>query len=80
LIEVTDFCDKRTVLAKRGVLNVPDRARAVDDFKSIEGLRNSLAHAATYAQNHELLARFVALLDLTELWIGRLSGMHGGPK
>jgi hypothetical protein len=73
LIEVTDFCDKRDVLATGEVLSVPSRAQAVKHFKRIEELRNSVAHAATYAQNKDQLAKFVELLDLTEAWIGRLS-------
>ena len=73
LIELTDFCDKRDVLAARGFLDEPDRAEAVADFKSIEDLRNSVAHAASYAQNDDQLARFVTLLGLTEAWIDRLS-------
>lgn len=72
LIEVTDFCDKRDVLAKIGVLNVPSKRKAVDDFERIEELRNSVAHAATYAQTEEQLAKFVELSELTEAWIGRL--------
>jgi hypothetical protein len=73
LIEVTDFCDKRDVLAKKGVLSVPSKGKALKDFKRIEDLRNSVAHAATYAQSEEQLAEFVELLELTEAWIGRLS-------
>jgi len=73
LIEVTDFCDKRDVLAKRGLLSVPSKRKAVEDFERIEDLRNSVAHAATYAQSVEQLAEFVELLELTEAWIVRLS-------
>jgi hypothetical protein len=73
LIEVTDFCDKRDVLAKKGLLSVPSKRKALEDFERIEELRNSVAHAATFAQSEEHLAQFVELLDLTEAWIGRLS-------
>lgn len=73
LIEVTDFCDKRDVLLKRGILSVPSKAKAKKDFERIEALRNSVAHAAAYAQSEEQLAEFVDLLLLTETWIGRLS-------
>jgi hypothetical protein len=76
LIEVTDFCDKRDVLAKEGILSVPSKTKAVKDFERIEELRNSVAHAATYAQSEAQLAEFVDLLELTESWIGRLS-QHG---
>jgi hypothetical protein len=72
LIEVTDFCDKREILARRGLLCVPSKAKAVGDFKRIEELRNSVAHAATYAQSDAQLAEFVELLELTEQWIVRL--------
>jgi predicted transcriptional regulator len=73
LIEVTDFCDKRDVLDKRGILVFPSRKKAVAGFKKVENLRNSLAHAASYAQDQASLAEFVALLELTEEWITRLS-------
>lgn len=73
LIEVTDFSDKRDVLAKKGILTVPSKGKAIRDFKRIEELRNSVAHAATYAQSEEQFAEFVELLELTEAWIGRLS-------
>lgn len=72
LIEVTDFSDKRDVLAQRGLLG-RNRKRAVRDFRRIEGLRNSVAHAATYAQNADQFREFVELLALTEGWIKRLS-------
>jgi hypothetical protein len=74
VIELTDFCDKRDVLAKRGLLNHPTKTEAVAAFKRIELLRNSVAHAATYAQSEEQLASFIELLALTEFWINRLSG------
>jgi CBS domain-containing protein len=73
LIEVTEFCDKRDVLIRMGVLDTPSGR----DFKRIEQLRNSVAHAATYAQNEEHLAEFVKLLALAEEWIERLS-QNGG--
>jgi CBS domain-containing protein len=73
LIEVTDFCDKREVLAKKGILDVPSKRKAREDFERIEELRNSVAHAATFAQSDAQLAEFVELLDLAEAWIGRLS-------
>lgn len=73
LIEVTDFCDKRDVLDKRGVLTFPSRKKAVAAFKRVENLRNSLAHAASYAQDQASLKEFVELLKLTEEWIMRLS-------
>jgi hypothetical protein len=59
-----------------GLLNIPSKNRAVDDFKRIEELRNSVAHAATYAQSDDRLADFVELLELTEAWIARLSELH----
>jgi hypothetical protein len=79
LIEVTDFCDKRDVLAKLGLLNVPSKRKAVDDFERIEELRNSVAHAATYAQSEGRLAEFVELLALTEAWIARLTIQSAAP-
>ena len=46
VIELTDFCDKRDVLATRGLLDYPTKSEAVAAFKRIESLRNSVAHAA----------------------------------
>ncbi len=73
LIEVTDFCDKRTVLAKQALLDLPSKKQAIHDFKRIEVLRNSVAHAGTYARSDAQLADFARLIRLTEEWIERLS-------
>ena len=72
LLELTDFCDKRDVLAKKGLLGTP-KAKAVKQLKQIEDLRNTVAHAATYAQDADQFHEFVRLLELTEAWIRRLS-------
>jgi hypothetical protein len=79
LIEVTDFCDKRDVLAKMEVIGVPSKKKAIEDFERIEDLRNSVAHAATYAQSEKQLAEFIELLELTEAWIARLSEQQPRP-
>jgi hypothetical protein len=71
LLEVTDFCDKRDVLGRKGLLQ--PKGRAIDEFKRIEALRNSVAHAATYVHSQEQFAEFVALMELTESWIRRLA-------
>lgn len=73
LLELTDFCDKREALSKAGLLAVPSKSRAVEDFERIEELRNSVAHAATYAGSDEQLRELVELLGLAEEWIGRLA-------
>lgn len=71
LLELTDFCDKRDVLAKKGLLGT-SKAEGVKDLRRIEELRNSVAHAATYAQDSRQLREFVGLLELTEAWIRHL--------
>jgi hypothetical protein len=73
LIEVSDFCDKREILAKNGLLTVPSRRKARECLEQIEELRNSVAHGATYAQNEVQLREFVHLLEEAEAWIGRLA-------
>jgi hypothetical protein len=73
LLELTDFCDKRDILAKKGLFG-SEKAQAIRDFRQIEELRNSVAHAATYAQDAERFREFVDLLGLAEAWIRRLSG------
>jgi CBS domain-containing protein len=73
LIEMTEFADKRCVLAKMGVLDFPGKSKAVKVFERIEELRNKVAHAATYAESVEQLADFIQVLQLTEAWIWRLS-------
>ena len=79
LIEVTDFCDKRTVLAKKALLDLPSKRQAIRDFKRVEDLRNSVAHAGTYARSDAQLADFARLIRLTEEWIERLSfGIESG--
>jgi hypothetical protein len=73
LIEVTDFCDKRYVLAKKGMLATPSKTKAIKEFERIEELRNKVAHAATYARSEGQLREFVDLIAVTETWIERLS-------
>jgi CBS domain-containing protein len=73
LIEMTDFADKRSVLAKMGVLDSPSKSKAVEAFERIEDLRNKVAHAGTYVETQPQFGEFVETLQLTETWIGRLS-------
>jgi predicted transcriptional regulator len=72
MIDVAEFCDKRSVLRKLRVLSKRDE----DDFKAIEGLRNRVAHAASYAENAAELGRLVQLMEIAENWITRLSYNH----
>jgi CBS domain-containing protein len=68
LLELTDFCDKRTILKKLLTLG--------NDFEdalvSVEELRNTLAHAGGYAQDADKLNEFLDRLRLTQKWIDYL--------
>jgi hypothetical protein len=69
LLELTDFCDKRTIVKK--LLKLPnDFEEALVD---IEKLRNTLAHAGDYAQDAERLRDFLDRLRLAQKWIDELS-------
>jgi len=73
LVELTEFADKRDLLAKQGHLGRgKERERATKDLRDVEDLRNVVAHAATYAQSEPGLREFLRVLDLTERHIGAL--------
>lgn len=69
LLELTDFCDKRTILRKRYKLG----GKFEKELGEVEELRNQVAHAATYAGSSEELREFVARVQLTNHWIEELS-------
>lgn len=72
LIELTDFCDKRDILAK----TIHPSERFIPEMKAIEDLRNTTAHAATYAQSREAVQNFVECLQRAEYWIDYLANRH----
>lgn len=69
LIELTDFCDKRDILAKA----VNPGNQFIPEMKAIEDLRNTTAHAATYAESREAVQKFVECLQRAEFWIDQLN-------
>ena len=72
LIELTNFCDKYTVLLKHY------KTLKSEDFKSDivkieQRLRNPLAHAKSFANNQEELREFLDLVKKTQDWTQKLS-------
>lgn len=77
LLELTEFCDKRDVLARLGALGGgKQRESAVRDLKHVEGLRNEVAHAANFGPSEQALVEFVRRLQVTRHWIAELSGAN----
>jgi CBS domain-containing protein len=69
LLELTDFCDKRTIVKK--LLKLSDEFE--ESLVDIEKLRNTLAHAGDYAQDAGGLRNFLDRLRLTQRCIDELS-------
>ncbi len=65
LLELTEFCDKRDVVAER----VAPGRDFLHELEGIEELRNSVAHAATYANNDDEVRVFVERMLSAERWI-----------
>ncbi len=71
LLECTDFCDKRDIVRK--LCSLSSRSKFKDDFEAIEKyLRNTVAHAGSYARNDKEMERFIQLIICTQRWIGEL--------
>jgi hypothetical protein len=68
-VEVLLLADKRDVIASLGRFE----RRFDDDLHEIEKLRNDVAHAVTYANDHEAVVRFLQRLELAEHWIEQIS-------
>jgi hypothetical protein len=68
-VEVLLFADKRDAIA---CLDRFER-RFDDDLHEIEKLRNDVAHAVMYANDHDAVVRFLQRLELAEHWIGAIS-------
>lgn len=72
LLELTDLCDKRQILKKSlGLSSIFEK-----DLATIEKLRNSVAHAGSYAADADGLARFVRRFTQAENWIKELESMQ----
>lgn len=66
LVELTDFCDKYTIINEKFKIGTPFRK----DLSKIESkIRNPVAHAATFILDDEGLAGFIELLERTKYWI-----------
>lgn len=69
LLECTDFCDKRDIVRK--LCSFSNKFK--DDLEKIEKyVRNTIAHAASYARNDQEMERFIRLIILTQKWISEL--------
>jgi hypothetical protein len=69
LLECTDFCDKRDIVRK--ICSLSNKFK--DDLETIEKyVRNTVAHAASYARNDQEMERFIHLIILTQKWISEL--------
>lgn len=71
LIELTDLCDKREILARQPHLG----KTFAQDVKAIGDLRDVTAHGGTYAEDPDAVREFVRRLQQTEYWIGKLTGL-----
>lgn len=75
LLELTDFCDKRDILARQLVLG----RRFLKDLVRIEKLRNTTVHAGSYAESREAVHKFVECIQRAEYWIGYLANHNDKP-
>lgn len=75
-LEFTGFCDKRDIVAK---LYRPGKSFK-DDLKKIEDLRNTVAHAGSYAGTETQLKIFLEALRLTSSWTDQLHTRLAGPQ
>ena len=69
LLELTEFCDKRTILKKHLKLS----QKFVSDLEKIENLRNTLAHAGTYIKDESDLKEFVTIMQKAQAWADNLA-------
>lgn len=68
LLELTDFCDKRDIVRKMFGFG----EEFIDEAKEIEGLRNQIAHAATFISNGGDAREFALKLQKAEKWMSKL--------
>jgi hypothetical protein len=70
-LELTEFCDKREIVSR--ICNCgPDFGK---DLKKVEELRNSVAHAGSYAQDEDQVRAFVRRLATAKKWTDQLNGI-----
>ncbi|MEM2123769.1 MAG: hypothetical protein QXL43_00335, partial [Methanolinea sp.] len=73
LIELTEFSDKKELLLA-GPIPGPEigRRKAMSELRRISTLRDQVAHAAGFVDDHRDFQRFVDVLASAEAWIARL--------
>ena len=65
------FCDKRDLLTL--IDKSPwSKSKIESNFKKMEKLRNSLAHAGDYAATRDNALATIEVVRLTQAWIGKL--------
>lgn len=70
LIELTDFCDKHTIIKK--LLGFSSYFN--DDLSKIEKvLRNPLAHGRTFVTTNVELEEFTAIIECVQKWTQELN-------
>lgn len=68
LIELTEFADKRTLVARGYGL----AAAFEDELKDVEELRHKIAHAGNYAEDAQQLTMFLTRIHLAKSWLTQL--------
>jgi hypothetical protein len=68
-IELSEFCDKYTIIEKKFELYNGFRS---DMVKIEKNLRNPISHARSYTENEENLREFLDLLQKTIFWTVKL--------
>jgi hypothetical protein len=81
LIELTEFADKKELLFAGPIADweIGSR-RARDELRRLEDLRNKVAHASGFVNDHGDLARFVGVLASAEEWIARLQSHRAADR
>ena len=69
LLDLTDYCDKYTILLKHFGLGKQFKS----DLVKIEGLRNAVAHGRSYADDETGLKDFIYTLERAKYWINYLN-------
>ena len=69
LLDLTDYCDKYTILLKNCMLGKQFKS----DLVKIEGLRNTIAHGRSYAEDEIGLKDFIYTLESAQYWIEYLN-------
>jgi CBS domain-containing protein len=69
LLDLTDYCDKYTILLKHFGLGKQFKS----DLVKIEELRNSIAHGRSYADDEPGLKNFIFTLERAQYWINYLN-------